>query len=229
MVKEIYSDFLDMLFPVCCQACGCALVKHEKLLCTHCIAHLPIAGKLDYEILQKKFWGKIAVKHALAYLYFTKKGQVQKIIHALKYKGVKEIGLLLGKWFAAELERNGFSDQFDIVLPVPLHISKLRKRGYNQSEGLAQGLATGLQIPFNATALVREIPNISQTSKSRMARWENVKEVFALKDPDAVRGKRVLLVDDVITSGATLEAAALPILKLGEPTSLSIAALAMAR
>lgn len=156
--------------------------------------------------LSKTFWGRVELQNASSFLFFKKGGAVQNLMHALKYKGIKEIGELLGNLYSMDLLNfNGF-DVPDAIVPVPLHPDKLKKRGYNQSEWFGKGLAEGLKIPIITNALVRNIQTESQTKKNRWSRWQNVEKVFELINPEIIENKHILLVDDVVTTGATLEA-----------------------
>ncbi|MRS61053.1 ComF family protein [Larkinella terrae] len=184
--------------------------SQEELVCTACRFQLPETGQHRGEALvsgQAKFAGKIPVEFVYAYLYFTKKGKTQKLIHALKYRDCKEVGSLLGRWYGFQLKNDiRLHEQIDLIVGVPLHSAKLRQRGYNQSDWFAQGLSESLEIPWSDQALVRNQYTISQTGKDRIGRWQNVSHVFSVKNPDLVANKRILLVDDVLTTGATLEA-----------------------
>ncbi len=155
------------------------------------------------------------MQHVLAYLYFNRAGRTQQLLHALKYRGVQEVGELLGKWYGHSLREAGYNHAFELIVPVPLHIRKKRQRGYNQSDSFARGLAAALDLPWSNQVLKRTQYTSSQTHKSRPERWENVAEVFRVTNQDIIKEKKVLLVDDVITTGATLEACGLTLLKAG--------------
>ena len=224
----MFKDFLDMLFPRTCLTCNGLLEKNEEMICTHCRFELP---QTDFHLeqdnpLARKFWGRVPLKYAFAYLRFVKTGKVQTLLHHLKYYGKEEVGDMLGKWYGNELRKKGFEGEFDLILPVPLHLSKLRKRGYNQCDSIARGLAEGLQIDWSNSVLLRKQANISQTKKDRVERWENVESIFEVINPQLVENKNILIVDDVITTGATLEACCVPLQKAG-CRSLSIASLAV--
>jgi len=172
------------------------------------------------------FWGRVYLQNVSSFLHFQKGGRLQNIIHNMKYKNIKEIGTFLGKLYGYEL-KNIPNSNVDLIIPVPLHKSKLRKRGYNQSEYIARGISEVLNLPVNTNSIERYIASDSQTRKSRFERWENVKNVFKIVEPQSFIGKHVLLVDDVITTGATLEACARAILEI-PGTKVSIATLAFA-
>jgi len=224
----IIKDFIDMVFPIYCLACNGLMERKEELICTHCRYDLP---KTNFHLhsdneLARKFWGRIQFKYAFAYLRFIKAGRVQKLLHHLKYYGKQEIGEILGKWYGNELQKAQLDQAFDLVLPVPLHPSKLAKRGYNQCDSIAKGLAEGLGIAWDSTILMRNKANISQAKQSRVNRFENVEAIFSIQTPEKVKDKNILLIDDVITTGATIEACSLPIIE-AKCKSLSIAGLAV--
>jgi len=153
--------------------------------------------------IEQKLAGSVSFKYLLAYLHFHKKGVVQKVMHQLKYNHMEEIGTMLGRWYGHDLLLNGFKDEFDMVIPVPLHPSKERKRGYNQSEAFAKGLSEVLKMEVYL-GLKRVTPTETQTRKSRSERLKNVEDVFEVTKDASLEGKHILLVDDVITTGATL-------------------------
>ena len=175
----------------------------------------------------KHFWGKVNVQAASAYYYFSKGEKVQHLIHQLKYQGKKEVGNFVGEACGIDLKQSELFASAEIVVPVPLHASKLRKRGYNQSDFFGQGLSTSMHIPFSADALKRNLATETQTRKHRYERFENVNRVFEISKPELLQGKHVLLVDDVVTTGSTLAACAEAILEL-PGTKVSIAAMAYA-
>lgn len=142
----------------------------------------------------------------MAFLKMKKGGIVQKMLHQLKYHHHPEIGIKLGKVFGHELLKQDLGKAFDIIIPVPLHVSRLRKRGYNQSAKFAEGLSHSLSVPWDESVSIRKGKTNTQTRKSKIDRWENVKDVFSIADNKLISGKKILLVDDVITTGATLEA-----------------------
>ncbi|WP_299706315.1 ComF family protein [uncultured Pontibacter sp.] len=225
------QDFLSLLFPEICHACDQPLARGERFICTECNVKLPytdlhVHGATEQNMLQQRFWGKVPVRFAFAYLHFRPKGRVQRLLHKLKYKGAQELGEHLGKRYGALLSDHQYAEHFDLILPVPLHRLKLRRRGYNQSDGFAKGLAGAMELEWSNRLLVRNIDTDSQTKKSRLDRWQNVESVFEVKSPEKVKGKRVLLVDDVLTTGATLEACAQALLNSGceEVSVVTIAA-----
>lgn len=226
----MFSEFFDMLFPECCLACGQPLVQHETLICTGCQLSLPIT---DYHLhpqneLTSRFDGRVPLTYAFAYLNFVKKGKAQKIVHALKYKGREEAGLWMGKWYGQILASQPLEQPFDLVVPVPLHAQKLKKRGYNQAAAFAEGLSSEMGIPAFPNLLKRNIATETQTRKKVFDRWLNVENIFevAAGYTKQVEGKHILLVDDVLTTGATMESCAHALLKHCQKVSLAAIAAA---
>jgi len=203
------NDFFNLIFPKLCIACNDALLKNEKIICIRCLVSLPKTNfhKDKDNPVNKVFWGRVDVEMASSFYLFSKKSKVQNLLHNLKYKGVKEVGSVLGELFGFELNSSKFYKEIDFIVPVPLHKSKLKKRGYNQSEWIAIGLSKSMKVPVNIDSLYRKADSETQTKKSRYKRWENVGEIFGLANND-LEGKRILLVDDVVTTGATIEACA---------------------
>jgi ComF family protein len=226
----ILRDFISLFFPRCCLACSESLVRGEEILCTNCLLELP---RTNYHLqkgnpIEEKLFGRIPVKHAWAFLKFKKRGTVQHLLHQLKYNNHPEVGIALGKVFGKALADSGFDQSFELIVPVPLHWSRLRKRGYNQSSKFAEGLSSSLKIPWDESITIRRERTATQTKKSRMQRWENVKDVFTISQNDKILGKRILLVDDVITTGATLEACGQHLIAAG-CAQLSVAVIAEAQ
>jgi ComF family protein len=189
---------------------------------------LPVTGFYRYadNPVEQIFWGRVRVERAVAHYFFRKGNRIQTLVHQMKYHGQKEIGELLGKEIGKALRKSPLAD-VDMVLPVPLHPDKLRKRGYNQSEWIARGICAEIHKPLNVTSLIRRSSAGTQTKKKRYERWENVEKGFGLSHPDALAGKYVLLVDDVLTTGATLEACIHAVQRSAD-TKVGIAALAWA-
>ena len=229
-IKTSYlADFLSLLFPQLCPACGNELVAHEKVICTDCHYNLPLTNfhlQAD-NIVAQQFWGKVNLEGAYALYYFTKGGKVQNLMHHFKYKGMQQIGNLLGNIAGKQLAGNTQFAGVDYIIPVPLHKKRLKERGYNQSACFAQGLAEKLKGIVEENNLIRTKATQTQTHRSRFARFENMQEVFAVKNPEKLKGKHVLLVDDIVTTGSTLEACAMPLLQI-EGLKLSIATIAYA-
>ncbi len=226
---RILDNLISFFYPRLCVGCGDVLQQHEKLLCIHCMLHLP---ETDYHTmhdndLRLMFAGRVRVEEVAAFLYYKKGNRVQSILHHLKYKGDKEIGSLLGAHYGKKLREEARFRCIDCIVPIPLHPKKQRKRGYNQSEWIAMGLSEGLGKPCVDDVLIRTHYTDTQTRKSRFSRWENVKEVFAIQNTDKLKGKHILLCDDVLTTGATMEAAIHQLLTI-EGTKVSVVTLATA-
>lgn len=224
------SDFISLFFPQYCLACSASLVKGEKLVCIGCQHKLPKTNshRDSANFIAQKFYGKVRLSHAFAYYRFERKGRVQKILHELKYRNQPELGVLIGRLYGLELKDAGLAENFDLIIPVPLHKNKLRRRGYNQSQKFAEGLSMSMEVDMGAGCMKRLKKTATQTRKSRLERWQNVAEIFDISDTDQVRGKRILLVDDVITTGATLEACILELLNAGAK-EVSVGAIAAAK
>lgn len=228
-INRLALDTISLLFPELCNACGTNLYGGEKEICTKCLYHLPYT---DYHIypenrVAKQLWGRLPCNAAMAMLYFKKGTRVQNLIHSLKYKDKIEVGVKLGHLLGTRLKLASLYDNIDLVIPVPLHQKKERQRGYNQSKYIADGIAEALNISVSTTHLLRNKQTESQTRKSRYTRYQNMETVFSLNNETELKDKHILLVDDVITTGATLEACGSSLLN-GGIKKLSVAALAFA-
>lgn len=212
-----WKDFIDLIFPRNCPLCKQALFDFEPCLCTICQGMLPRANfhlhPFDNE-LTSKLQGLMPVHRVMAFLRFTKKGKSQALLHLLKYKNKPELGEELGRLYGLSLLEKGFAGFWDVLVAVPLHPLKKQRRGYNQSECFARGLSKVLGIPYRELLLRRKFTT-TQTNKSRLERLENVDDVFALNEGQVTQGLRILLVDDILTTGATLCACAQTLLQGG--------------
>ncbi|OFY57229.1 MAG: hypothetical protein A2Y87_03220 [Bacteroidetes bacterium RBG_13_46_8] len=177
--------------------------------------------------MARLFWGRVMMENAAAFFYYQKGSRFQNLIHELKYYNQKQLGIDLGCWFGRELTDTSFR-RADVIHPVPLHIAKMKKRGYNQSEQVARGLSEALGIPLETSLIERVIHTDTQTRKTKYERWSNVEGIFRVTKPDKLKNRHVLLVDDVVTTGSTLEACAIPVLAL-EGTAVSALALGYAK
>jgi len=207
ILPEILNGFTGLFWPNVCACCSTGLKHGEEYICSHCMYELPITNfhKEHDNPVSQVFWGRVAVEHATAAYFFRKGNRVQKLVHQVKYRGQKEMGTVLGREMGKTLLDSNFNE-VDLIAPVPLHSQKLRKRGYNQSEWIARGVAEMLEKPMDVQTLVRRIFTTTQTRKKRYDRWENVDSGFGLITPENFAGRHVLLIDDVLTTGATLEA-----------------------
>lgn len=225
-LKTYITDFIKLFFPVLCQSCGKNLIQQENLICTECLYLIPKTNfqHINENPVSKVFWGRTKLENACAFYFFVKGGILQKLLHKLKYKGMKEIGFELGKQMGAVLKQTEAYQTVDMIVPVPLHKNRQKKRGYNQSEWIGKGLSVFLDANTDIDNLVRIVETETQTKKSRFERWENVENIFSVNRPGAFKNKHILLVDDVITTGATLEACANTLLKI-DNVKVSVAAL----
>jgi len=228
VISDIFEGFAGLFWPNVCVCCFTGLMRFEKYICSHCMRDLPTTDfytEPDNPVAQI-FWGRATVEHATAGYFFRKGNRVQKLVYQIKYRGHKEMGVVLGHEMGKSLRDSSFS-KVDVVVPVPLHPKKLRTRGYNQAEWIARGVAKALNKPMDAQTLVRCYLTDSQTRKKKYDRWENVNCGFELTNFDSFAGKHVLIIDDVVTTGATLEACIHAVLSAPE-TKSSVATLAFA-
>ena len=223
-------DLTLLAFPDNCLVCRQSLVSGERDICFACIDALPETGyhTLADNPVAQHFWGRLPFIHASAYLYVQDANITQDMIHLLKYKRKHKVGIKLGRLYGHKLkEQNSLIRDVDLLVPVPLHVNRKRQRGYNQCDYFAQGLSEILNVPYEPDIMKRVKENISQTKRSRYDRWENVDGIFSLAQPERVKGKHILLVDDVITTGATIESCA-SALMTGDNVRVSVATIATA-
>ena len=223
------KDFFSLIYPPVCISCENILLQNENRICTNCLYNLPQTNfhQLPDNPVAKLFWGRANIASAAAMFTFSKEGKVQRLIHQLKYNKQKEIGKILGNMYGSELKETAIFKNVDVVVPVPLHPKKMKKRGYNQSSLFAEGIAKAMQIECSEKIIFRTTFSESQTKKSRYKRWENVSSIFETKNNFSIIGKHILIVDDVVTTGSTLEACAQTVLKIPN-TKVSIATIAFA-
>ena len=209
MTNKFLNNIISFFYPRLCVGCGDALQQNEDYLCLNCMMHLPETNfhKDADNPLNNIFAGRVRVKEVASLLLYKKGTSTQHILHALKYKGQKELGAYLGEYYGKLLVQEPRFQTIDYIIPIPLHPKKQRKRGYNQSEWIAKGLSKGMGKPYRTDILARAQFTETQTKKSRFSRWENVKEVFVATEADDIKGKHLLICDDVLTTGATMEAA----------------------
>jgi ComF family protein len=228
-IYDLWDDFVSLLFPRLCYGCGNHLLRNENLICTECYVVIPRTNfhlQNDNPVAQL-FWGRCLIEKAAAFSFFNKGSRIRNLIHNLKYKGIEELGYELGRIYGLSLKSSGFTADIDLIIPVPLHPSKKRVRGFNQSDLISTGIAdaTGLQV--NTNCLARSAVSATQTRRSRFERWTNVEGIFCVTDPDIIKDSHILLVDDVITTGSTIESCANELLKV-EGAKVSVVALAFA-
>ena len=226
---DLWDDFISLLFPRLCYACGDHLLRNESLICTGCYVSIP---RTNYHLQNENpvaqlFWGRCMVEKAAAFSLYTRGSRIRNLIHKLKYSGIKEIGYELGRIYAFQLKASGFTADIDMIIPVPLHPSKKRIRGFNQSEYISAGVSAVTELPVDTDSLIRILQSATQTNRTRYERWTNVEGIFRVSDAGAIRGKHILLVDDVITTGSTIESCVNELLKI-EDVKVSVIAIACA-
>ncbi len=225
---RLIEDFVQLIYPKICLSCGVNLLRNETTICTKCLYQIP---RTNYHsdinnTVSQFFWGRVQVEIATSFYHFQKGSKFQKLIHQLKYSGHKEIGFEIGKHFGSELKNVDNFKNIDLIVPVPLHPKRKKKRGYNQSDWIAFGLSETMGIPVDTKNVYRNIETETQTKKNRIERWKNVDSIFKIKDFSAFENKHILLIDDVITTGATIEACATALLT-AENSKISVATMAV--
>lgn len=228
LTRGIY-DLAELFFPTLCIACANRLISQEKFLCMNCWHDLPVTNfHLNSENkVAQLFWGRVEIENATSFFSYKKGSKYQQLIHYIKYKGLKELGFETGRKFGFALLDSEEFKSVDIIVPVPLHPKKQKQRGFNQSDWIAKGLAESLQKPVSTENLFRQIHTSTQTQKNRFERWQNVEGIFGVKQNEKFEDKHILLIDDVVTTGSTLEACAFQLLKQ-KNAKVSIATLAFA-
>lgn len=220
---KVLSQFLNLFYPKICLCCEAHLFEEEAFICLTCRFDLPFVDNGDYKSnpTTQIFKGRIPLLSGASFLFYRETGKTKQLIHQLKYKGVEEIGTFIGIWFGRELSRSKEFSLSDLIIPVPLHKSKEKKRGYNQLTTFGKSLSQILGVPLNNTILERKSFTKTQTRKKRIDRFLNTESRFVVEDPQKLKDKHVILIDDVVTTGATLEACCKEIMK-SENTKISI-------
>ncbi|MGN6568555.1 MAG: ComF family protein [Flavipsychrobacter sp.] len=210
-LKEFTSGLIHLLYPQLCEGCSRSLLASEQVLCANCLLQLPMTEYHDVadNDTALRLAGRIPFRHATSFAWFTDEGLLQHLMHGLKYAGKKDIGIFLGNQFGSELAACSWGSNIDAIIPVPLAPEKEAFRGYNQSTLIARGISSGLHVPVLDKQLIRIRNTESQTQKNRSERIENMKDAFSVCDTASLQQKHILLIDDVLTTGATLEACAL--------------------
>ncbi len=228
VLVTVLDDFINLFFPALCRSCGESLVRGEEFICTECLVGIKRTGyHLDRgNQLEQIFWGRCAVDRAAAFSVYNRGSCIRKLIHKMKYKDDPEIGFMLGRLYGTYLKGSSFIEGIDLLIPVPLHPAKQRQRGYNQSGYIAQGLSFTTGIPVNDKILIRTSGSSTQTKRHRYERWENVQGLFTVTDSESINGRHVMVVDDVITTGSTMEAC-VEALTASSDTRVSVVALAV--
>lgn len=229
-IKDIADDFISLFLPRLCLACRSQLVRGEEVLCTDCLLAM---ARTDFHtrrdnMLEQAFWGRCMVERAAAFSVYNRGSRIRKLIHLLKYSGRQDIGRLLGRLYGSYLASGGFMEGIEILIPVPLDPARERRRGYNQSRCIAEGIASYSSLPVRSDILVRTGKSGSQTSRGRYERWENVEGLFTVRRPGEIQGRHLMVVDDVITTGSTIEACVNALHDAGD-VKVSVVALAVAQ
>lgn len=201
---KFISNLLDVIFPRHCIVCGDILSGEEKDICLNCLVRMPLIDTRTLAELEKIFWGIVPVERVASYIYYRKGSPYNRLLHYLKYKERPDVGVRLATVAATELKRKGFFEGIDAIVPLPLSKKKLKKRGYNQCDYIAQGIAKVTDIEIITDSVTRNKANETQTHKSRDERWKNVEGIFSVTKSEKIAGRHILLVDDVLTTGATL-------------------------
>ena len=225
----MFNSILNLFFPKVCYACSHLLTDNELHICTSCRHNLPVTN-FHFEnnnTVEKVFYGRVKIEHATALLKFEKKGIVQQLLHNLKYRGHETIGKILGEWLGNELKTVEAYKKIDVVIPVPLHKNKLRKRGYNQVAMFGIEISKALNAEYIDNVLIKTTATKTQVFKKRVSRWNNTNEIFTIANTNLIEGKHVLLVDDIITTGATIEACT-NMLNKARNIKISVATMAIA-
>lgn len=212
-----FKHLLDIIYPRSCEACGESLLGGENLICINCLVNLPRTNShiIQRESISKKFWGKIPVLNTFSFLQFSKKGKVQQLLHGLKYGNKPELGKSLGQLYGTDLKEVELEKKIDVLIGVPLHPTKLKQRGYNQADCIAEGLSITMGVPIETSAVIRTTHTNSQTKKTRFERFQNVENIFEIVDVEKIKGKKIAIVDDVLTTGSTIESLAIALLNGG--------------
>ncbi len=225
--KFFFQSLLHLFFPHTCRGCGCDLLGEDMVFCLYCEASMPLTGFefFDSNPVEKIFWGRVYIQAASAYVYFTSGSPIQRSLHLFKYRGKKEVGHYFGLRMGTAIKKSGRFSDCEIIIPLPLYAEREKKRGYNQAGIIAESLSEELRIPVISEVVFRVKKTETQTHKSRIERWKNMEATFEIRDPEIIVNKHILLVDDVVTTGATLEACTRTLLKI-QGVRVSISCLA---
>lgn len=228
-LKEISGSLLQLVFPHICSGCGSDVLDDESELCLRCLGSLP-ATNFHWHAnnpVEKVFWGRLPLASATSQYYFTKESLIQNLMHSFKYRGNIELGKQLGRLIGLALRETNRFDGIDAIIPLPLFPKKERKRGYNQAAVLGEGMSEIMKIPSWKDVVIRTVATETQTKKGRLERWENIEGKFEVTGNEKLNNKHILLVDDVVTTGATLESCGSAILQ-NDTVRLSVATLCYA-
>lgn len=207
-ISTFAKDFLRLFYPKNCAACGTALQSNESEICLMCHTDLPLTKFWEQQAnpMEQLFWGRAKIENALALFFYKKGTKTQQLIHNIKYRKNLSAGKYCGSWLGAYLKEYHKTNPIDYVIPVPLHLKRFKKRGYNQCDCIGEGLAESIGCRIDKLSIRRVKYNISQTKKGRFERWKNVDRIFEVKNSEHLKHKHILLIDDVVTTGSTMEA-----------------------
>jgi ComF family protein len=228
-IKEVFLDFAELIYPNLCRCCfENSITKGDNYFCISCHSKMPFTNdieKIDNDLMYH-FYGRVPIERATALLWYAEGGVVQQMIHNMKYKGIKEIGLQLGSVLGKKIFDAGLYKSIDLYIPVPMHYKKQMQRGFNQAELIAESVSAETNVPCLNNILVKEKETVTQTRKSRMERALNTSNVYNVSDATTIKGRHIMIIDDVVTTGATIEACARILIKNGA-SKISVACVAM--
>jgi ComF family protein len=229
LFSKYFQGITQLVFPLQCYGCGSDLVTKEEMICFECLLKLPETSFSDKaeNPVEKIFYGRLPIAAATSLYFFNKDSLLQHLLHQLKYKGNQEVGIHFGKTLGRRLQSSNRFVNIDFITPIPLSKKRQQKRGYNQALAICNGIAESMQIPILDNLTLRQKDNETQTHKTRQERWENMQNVFHIENPSLIENKNILLVDDVVTTGATLEACGEVLLQANN-VKLYIASVALA-
>ena len=231
-LHDMFSDLVQLFFPPVCPACGRPMGEGNRTICTRCRGEIPLTDfcrRAENPVVERLRELKVPVVNACSFYFYVAGSNYRRLIHAFKYRGGWKLAIEMGEWFGAEMRNGGLYDSVDVLVPIPLHWRKRLRRGYNQSEYLAEGMARSLGCKVDTHSVARRVHNKSQALSGREHRWENVQGIFEVRHPERLLGKHILLVDDVFTSGFTIASCAGEILRRVPECRLSVATLAVSR
>ena len=226
-IKFQLNSLLHLFYPTICYACNCNQRDDDEMICMECFSNLPYTGfeTIPENATEKLFWGRIPISFACSIFYFEKDNMIQHVVHHIKYNNEKNLGTYMGKLMGVKIKPLLKAHEIDYIIAMPLHPKKEKKRGYNQAALLCNGIKEICQVNYHENAILRIQHTQTQTKKSRIERWQNVSDVFDIPNPNAIKGKNILIIDDVITTGASTEACGQTLLHHGAK-SISICGLA---